>query len=136
MKQENSAKKDLYYTYDHEWVDFQGSVAYTGVCNFKLTGFKEIEKITFKGNDGFLKQGDTIALIKYKDYIVEVHMPVNGKILQVNELLLGDNKNILVQEPENGGWVALIVPSLPYDRTGLIISKHYQMNMKDKYAKG
>ncbi len=136
MKQEPSSKKDLYYTYDHEWVDFQGAVAYTGVCVFKLTGFKEIENIIFKTDGGFLKKGETIAVIQYKDYTVEAHMPVNGKILQLNELLLGEEKNILAREPEQEGWIALIVPSLPYDRTGLVISKHYQRNDKDKFAKG
>lgn len=136
MKQELSSKKDLYYTYDHEWVDFQGSVAYMGVCVFKLTGFKGIENIHFRVDSGFAKQGDTIVVIQYKDYFVEAHMPVDGKILQLNELLLGNDKSILALDPENEGWIALIVPALPYDRTGLIISKHYQMNTKGKYAKG
>lgn len=136
MKQTSTAKKDLYYTSDHEWVDFQGSVAYTGVCGFKLTGFKEIKTILFKHSSGFLKQGDTIAVIKYKEYTIEAHMPVNGKILQVNEELLGENKNVLLQDSESEGWIALIIPSVSYDRGGLILSKHYQMNNKGKYAKG
>lgn len=136
MKQEGSSKKDLYYTNDHEWIDFQGAVAYTGVCIFKLTGFKEITNIIFNVSSGFLKQGEIIAVIQSKDYTVEAHMPVNGKVLQLNEALVNGEKNLLVQDPENEGWIALVVPALPYDRTGLLISKHYQRNDKDKYAKG
>lgn len=29
----------MYYTRDHEWIDFQGSGAYVGVSNFKLSGW-------------------------------------------------------------------------------------------------
>jgi len=42
MNTDKAAKKDLYYTNDHEWIDFQGTIAYTGICLFKLLGFKEI----------------------------------------------------------------------------------------------
>jgi len=42
MNTDKAAKRDLYYTNDHEWIDFQGTIAYTGICLFKLLGFKEI----------------------------------------------------------------------------------------------
>ncbi|SEN98147.1 hypothetical protein SAMN05660816_01801 [Niastella yeongjuensis] len=45
MEAPNTIKRNLYYTNDHEWIDFQGVVAYVGVCRFKLSGFKEIHKI-------------------------------------------------------------------------------------------
>ena len=135
MKKEKSASRDLYYTHDHEWVDFQGTVAYTGVCLFKLLGFKEIHQIRFRETSGFCKKGDVVAIIKYNDYLVEAHMPVDGKIIQVNEVLHSGNPNLLLQHAENTGWIALIVPSQPYERGGLLLPKQYQMNGKSKYAK-
>jgi glycine cleavage system H protein len=47
METPNLIKRNIYYTNDHEWIDFQGSVAYIGVCRFKLSGFKEIHMIKF-----------------------------------------------------------------------------------------
>ena len=47
MKTANPTSADLYYTKDHEWISFQGAVAYTGVCTFKLIGFKEIQQVDF-----------------------------------------------------------------------------------------
>jgi glycine cleavage system H protein len=134
MKKDNTPKRDLYYTKDHEWVDFQGSVAYVGVCAFKLTGFKEVEEIVQHDLSGFKKQGETIATIRYIDYQVDVHMPVDGKILEVNDVLT-DNRNLLLQQPENNGWIVLIIPAQPYERKGLLLPKEYQMNGKSKYAK-
>jgi glycine cleavage system H protein len=135
MSRQKSSKPDLYYTKDHEWIDFQGTVAYTGVCSFKLLGFREIQQIIFYESTGFKKRGEVIATIKFNDYQVEAHMPVDGKLVQVNETLVTGNQNILLQYPENTGWIAKIIPSQPYERKDLLLPKQYQMNGKDKYAR-
>ncbi len=134
MNTQQSAKKDLYYTNDHEWVDFQGTVAYTGVCSFKLIGFKAIQQVLFNKSLGFKKRGDLIATIKYNDYIVEAHMPVDGKVLEMNTNLIYSDDNLLLKYAESV-WIAKIAPSLPHERSGLLLPKQYQMNGKSKYAK-
>ncbi len=122
-RQTLKAKTDLYYTSDYEWIDFQGSVAYIGICPFKLSGIKEIEKIEFSNKDISKKCGEVIATIFYDDYKIDVHMPVSGKILSINEAILSGNENIVLREPENSGFIALIVPSSSHDREGLFISE-------------
>jgi glycine cleavage system H protein len=135
MKTGNTGPKDLYFTKDHEWVDFRGAVAYTGVCGFKLLGFKEIDHIELSESSGLKKQGDILATIHYRDYQIKAHMPVDGKILQLNYDLVTGNKNILLLQPETSGWIAKIAPAQPYDRNDLLLPKQYQLNGKDKYAK-
>lgn len=135
MNIKQSTKKDQYYTKDHEWIDFQGTVAYIGICKFKLTGFKQIQEIKFIEPSGFKKQGEVIASVKYNDYLIEAHMPVDGKVLQVNDKLVSGNPNILLDCAESSAWIALIVPSLPHERKDLLLPKQYQMNGKSKYAK-
>ena len=135
MNTDKTNNKDLYYTKDHEWIDFQGTVAYTGICHFKLLGFKEIHHICFKEPSGFKRKGDVIASISYNDYEIYAHMPVDGKVIQVNETLLSSNLNGLLQNAENSGWLALIIPAQPYERKDLLLPKQYQLNGKDKYAK-
>jgi glycine cleavage system H protein len=135
MTNQQSAKKDQYYTKDHEWIDFQGAVAYIGICKFKLTGFKQIQEICFNEPSGFKKQGEVVATVKYNDYLIEAHMPVDGKVMQVNEKLVSGNPNILLDCAESSAWIALIVPSLPHERKDLLLPKQYQMNGKSKYAK-
>jgi glycine cleavage system H protein len=125
----------IFYTTDHEWIDFQGTVAYTGVCLFKLTGFKEIHGISFKTSDGFLKKGDLIAIIKYNDYQIEARMPVDGKIVELNDALPAGNLNSLLQNAETSAWLAKIIPAQPYERKDLLLPQQYQMNGKSKHAK-
>ncbi|MBZ5856914.1 glycine cleavage system protein H [Flavihumibacter profundi] len=135
MKNKKSNLKDLYYTNDHEWIDFKGTIAFVGICGFKLTGFKEIQQIIFSELSGFKKQGEIIAKIRYNDYEIEAHMPVDGKILKANDLLISGKQQVLLNEPEKNGWIAQIIPSRPFERKDLLLPKKYQMNGKSKYAK-
>lgn len=121
------ANKNLFYTNDHEWIDFQGSVAYVGVCSFKLTGIKEIHQVIFSENPDLVDRGEAIASIQYDDYRILVHMPVPGKIISFNDVLLTDEKSVLLQQPEDNGWIALIVPDMDKERTGLQSSEDYKL---------
>ena len=122
--------EDLYFTDDHEWIDFQGSVAYIGVSAFKLTGIRKIDKVILAEIGAIFKANDIIASFYCNEYKIEVHMPVRGRLLSFNEELISKNYDSLIATPENQGWIALIGPSLPYDRTGLVISKTYQLKRR------
>jgi glycine cleavage system H protein len=135
MKTDKPPNKDLYYTGDHEWIDFQGSVAYVGICRFKLLGFKQIEQVIFTAFSGFKEKGENIATICYKDYRIEANMPVDGKIIRINEDLLASKTDSLLNYSESSGWIALIVPSHPYERKNLLLPEQYRLNGKSKYAK-
>lgn len=135
MQVNNRFKKNLYFTHDHEWIDFQGSVAYTGICRFKLTGFRNVQQMKFDEAPGVKKKGEVIASIHYNDYKIEAHMPVDGKIIQINDHFLEGNYELLLHNPENLGWVALIIPFQPDERNGLLLPKEYSMHTKNKYAK-
>lgn len=126
MKIEKIPNKDVYYTKDHEWIDFQGKVAYVGVCRFKLTGFREVQQIIFNEPLGFKTKGQIIATIRYNDYLVDAHMPVDGKVVQVNDLLVAGDREILFKQPENNGWIALIVPAEPHERNDLLPPDQYR----------
>jgi|GEM_PF-311678 len=130
LKPSGSQKRDLYFTNDYEWIDFQGSVAYIGVCLFKLTGIRKINKVVLPRVGEFFNADQIIASICNSEYKIDIHMPVTGRLLSCNEELTKGNFSVLLEEPETKSWIALIGPSLPYDRKGLLISPKYQMKRR------
>ena len=132
MNTGKNAKQELYYTNDHEWIDFQGSVAYVGICAFKLKGIRQVDQLIFAPNEGLIEQGAILATIGYDDYQVAVHMPVNGKVISINEALLAGDRELLLQHPEGNGWVALIVPGQLQERVGLVPAEQYSRSMLKK----
>jgi glycine cleavage system H protein len=125
MRISTFAKRDLYYTRDHEWIDFQGSIAYIGVCAFKLKGIRQVHKLDLAGSQGVIPCGQVIASICYDDYDIPVHMTVEGEILSFNELLSPENWHLLLEEPETRGWIALVVPSRSNETGDLMNPEQY-----------
>lgn len=132
MNSTGEVARDVYYTHDHEWVRFQGSVAYMGISAFKLTGFREIHQIHFNHSSGFQQKGELLATVHYRDYQVEVHMPVDGKVIDINTNLVSGDKEILLHEPETNGWVARILPAKPGERADLLRPEQYPFNNANK----
>lgn len=132
MREYRASLGDIYYTKDHEWISFQASLAFTGVCGFKLTGIKEIHQFIIGEALGLKKQGEKIGTIQYNDYLIDVNMPVSGYVLEINSELLSGNVNLLVQQPEKGGWIARINPLQPDDRGGLLLPEEYIMKVNGK----
>jgi len=126
MSAPKTSKRDLYFTSSHDWIDFQGSVAYIGVCAGKLKQVEAVHELLVKENAGFTARGAIVAEIRYDEKTIPVHMPVDGKIISINEVLLAGNHQLLLEQPENNGWVALIVPSQPYERSGLMPPEQYR----------
>jgi glycine cleavage system H protein len=131
MKSNPSPKDDIFYTRGHEWIQFQQIVACTGVCAVKLTGFKEVHEIIFHQLSGDKKKGDTIAVIRYNDNEVQVRMPVDGKILQINDALVTGGLKLLLKYPETKGWIAEIIPAIPAQKNKLLTSLEYHLALKD-----
>jgi glycine cleavage system H protein len=128
-----SLKKDIYYTTDHEWIDFQGSVAYTGFCSFKRKGMKAIEKIEFAEAGSLFKANDIIGSVYYGEYKIDIHFAVSGRILSFNEALTKGKGDLLITQPENAGWFALIAPASPYEREWLMMSGQYRMKTRSPW---
>lgn len=126
MQIDKIPERDLYYTGDHDWIDFQGKIAYVGVCRFKLTGFREVQQLIVKEPLGFKAKGQIIATIRYNDYLVDARMPVDGKVVQLNDLLLAGDYSILLQQPEHNGWIALVIPAEPKEREQLLSPEEYK----------
>lgn len=125
-----STKRDLYYSNDHEWIDFQGSVAYIGVCAFKMKGIKTVQQIVLQEGSTVKHQGELVAIIHCEEYRIDVHMPVTGRIISTNEALFNQERQLLLQEPEDAGWIALIVPVIPFNRMDLLSTEQYKQSIK------
>jgi glycine cleavage system H protein len=126
MSKSKTVMRDLYFTIDHEWIDFQGTVAYIGVSNFKLSGLKHIKKIAFSKSPGIKKKGDVLAIIHCKNCKVPVYMPADGRILSLNDNQPLSDLNIIQMQPENDGWLAFIGLTQPYERKGLMQLEQYK----------
>jgi len=116
----NDLKRDLYFTTSHEWIEFHNTGAVVGITRFRLAGIKQIKKIEFIRVYGFKKRGEVLANIQFDRSRVQVHMPVDGSIICINDANLLVDQNLLLSHPETEGWLVKILVSQPCERKALL----------------
>ena len=98
--------KDLYYTKDHEWLKVEGDEAYIGLTDFAQDSLGDIVYVELPEVDDEFSKEDAFAAVESVKAASDVFMPVDGKIVEVNEALL-DEPNLLNEDPYEN-WIAKI----------------------------
>lgn len=114
----------MYYTTRHEWIDYNGHNAFVGVCKNKLSGMRNIQSATFCDVSAHKEKGAIIATFYAGHTLIEVCMPVDGRIIDFNVKLL-TNPALILSNDQESIWIVKISPNAPYKRDGLLQSHQY-----------
>lgn len=89
--------KNLFYTKEHEWVKVDGEKAYIGITDFAQHALGSIVYVELPEVDSELSEGDTFGAVESVKAASDVFIPIDGKILEVNEALV-DNPELLNED--------------------------------------
>ena len=116
--------EELLYTKEHEWIRMGDGNATIGITDFAQSElgdvvFVELPQVgdTFKANDPF----GSLESVKA---VSEAYMPIDGKVTQINEVLL-DSPEKINEAPYSDGWVIQILPLDPDSLKELMNSTEY-----------
>lgn len=117
----------LLYTKEHDWIRFDGEVAYIGVTQFKLTGIPKIDNISlFDYREGDSIESGTLLLhLHYRDYIIPLHAPVACTLLVVNPIVTKGLWEWITAQPEELGWLFKVAPE-QQENNHLLLPSYYQ----------
>ena len=116
----------MYYTNEHEWIDYRGHTAHIGICKNKLSGISEIQRITFCEVPSNIERGSVIVTFHSERKSFEVYMPVDGKIIGfINKLI--ENPSMILSK---GRKVSGSLRSAP---TRLTKERAYCKNINTNY---
>jgi len=119
----------MYYTNEHEWIDYRGQTAYIGICKVKLSGINDIQSAVFCDALSSMDRGAVVVTFFSGRKLIEVRMPVDGKIIEFNSKLI-ENPSMVLCEGQNSVWIARIGPNAPYKREGLLQEHQYNARKK------
>lgn len=131
MKETTISRPMMHYTVEHEWIDYNGTVGFVGISAFKLKGIKKIDNIKWYRYKGAIEKGTLIAELHSEDYIIPIHAPVNCKFLGANQKLNG-NLNLILESPQDRGWVFFITPLKFSGQEPLLSREDYQKHIRLK----
>jgi len=116
-------REGLYYSEDHEWVRVEGNKAYIGISDFAQEHLGDIVFVEAPDIDSEFEAGAVIGVIESVKAVSDMHTPVSGKVVAVNDVL-EDSPGTLNKEPY-GQHVAVLELSDRADLDKLMNSVDY-----------
>lgn len=116
--------KDLYYTEDHEWLKVECGEAYIGLADYAQDQLGDIVYVELPEVDEEYEQGEAFSAVESVKAAEDVYMPVDGKIIEVNEELL-DNPALLNEDPYEN-WIVKIEIADKSQLDDLMTSEEYE----------
>ncbi|HLR20656.1 MAG TPA: glycine cleavage system protein GcvH [Tissierellaceae bacterium] len=98
--------KDLFYAEDHEWVKVEGEEAYIGITDFAQDELGDIVYVELPEEGDELEKDDVLAGVESVKAASDSYMPVDGKVVEVNEDLLDSPE--LINEDAFENWLVKV----------------------------
>jgi len=92
------------YTAEHEWIELRGDVARVGITDFAQAALGDIVYVQLPTIGQSIKAGAVCGEVESTKSVSEIYAPVDGKILQINELL-NSQPELINSDPFNQGWL-------------------------------
>jgi glycine cleavage system H protein len=87
---------DLFFTTGHEWIRFCDGEAVVGVSGVGLRG--DVVYIELPEIGRYVKKGEVCALVETVKSVCDVHAPVTGVVISVNDTVF-DDPDIIAKQP-------------------------------------
>ena len=98
---------DLYYTEDHEWLQFENGTAVVGITDFAQSELGDIVFVEIEPEGTELGQSDVFGTVEAVKTVSELYMPVSGTITAVNDELETAPERVN-EDPYGEGWMVEI----------------------------
>jgi glycine cleavage system H protein len=114
---------DLRYTKDHEWVSFTGSVVRVGITDYAQDALGDVVFIQLPEVGANVTAEQSFGEIESTKSVSDVYAPVAGRVVAVNEVLVGQPE-LLNSDPYGDGWICEIEASA-VDESVLLSAEQY-----------
>ena len=108
-----------YYSEEHEWITVEGDIATIGITAHAAEQLGDIVFVDQKEEGDEFESGDEIGVIESVKAASEIFAPVDGEIIEANELLQS-NPAALNENPEADAWIYKVKLSDPSQLEGLM----------------
>jgi len=117
--------ESLKYTKDHEWVKIEGDIAFVGITEFAQSELGDIVFVEIDTKGEELKKEEVFGTIEAVKTVSDLYMPMDGKIIEINENL-ESQPDLVNKEPYDGGWMVKIEIKDKSNLKGLLSAEEYK----------
>ncbi len=113
------------YAKSHEWLRVENNVAFIGVSDFAQSELGDVVFVDITAHVGdVLHAGDVFGTIEAVKTVSDLYLPVSGRLLEVNPIVIDDPAKIN-SDPYGAGWMIRIELTDPAESIGLLDAPTY-----------
>ena len=117
---------DIRYSPAHTWARLEtNNKAIIGITDYSINNWTDIIAIRLPEKNQKINLDQPLGEIESEDNILTVISPVNGKVLSKNNDLF-KNKNLILDEPYDDGWLLKIQITDPAELDSLLTRIEYE----------
>jgi glycine cleavage system H protein len=134
MTHENIVPEGYRYTKDHEWVkrdDNLDNVVIIGITDHAQQALGDVVHVEFPSVGDEVAIDDELGVVESAKSASEIYVPINGKIVKVNEDL-DTHPEYINESPYDKGWIVKIEISDPDDLDLLLSTEGYKSFLEDE----
>ena len=117
---------DIFFYKTNEYIRPDADDIYiVGISEKLADELGTISHIVFPETDAFYYKKEVFAFLESQDAAEEIHLPVNGVIIQINPALY-DNPSLINEDPYGQGWLIKVkAPDYDEDKFDFINVQDY-----------
>ena len=117
---------DMYYTEEHEWLKVEeGNIATVGITDYAQDQLGDIVFIEMPQIDEEYAQMDEAGVIESVKTVSNIYLPVSGRIIDVNDLVV-EEPALINSSPYDEGWLFKIEMEEPAELEDLKSAEEYE----------
>lgn len=116
---------NLKYTKEHEWIRVEGDTAFVGITDYAQGELGEIVFVEVETVGEKLSEGEVFGTVEAVKTVSELFLPVDGEILELNELLESAPEKVN-EDPYGDGWMIKMSVSNASQIDGLLDADAYK----------
>lgn len=116
---------NLKYTKEHEWIRFEGDVAYVGITDYAQSELGEIVFVDVDCIGEVIGQNEVFGSVEAVKTVSDLNMPVTGEVLEFNDEL-NDKPELVNNDPYGQGWMIKIKVENQDEIENLLDAEGYQ----------
>ncbi|MDR3256243.1 MAG: glycine cleavage system protein GcvH [Endomicrobium sp.] len=115
----------LKYTKTHEWVKIDGNKVKVGITDFAQHEITDIVHVELPEISKQVKKEQPVAVIESVKSAFDIYTPVSGKIVEINDNILG-SPEVVNQSPYESGYLFVVEFSDEKELASLLNADDYK----------
>ncbi len=120
-----SLPKDLLYTSQHQWIKLDNNKATLGITFYGQMQLGQIVFVELPSLGKEIVRSQVIATIESSKAAVEVHSPLAGKVIEINQRL-SKEAQLINTSPYGEGWICVLEMAAATEAQELLDVNAYQ----------